>query len=121
MKNVNEMNFYTEPTSSLLISCIDCEYLEIDENSDVLEKLKAAKDCFYQEMGWAVEKYNQQTALKDWLMGLCSAVSVPYKNTDILQWGEKTGYKARVKDDSLFIDEYWNRVSRRLSILFNRV
>lgn len=121
--------FYNDPTSQLLLESIDCEYLELPESASIDEKIKAAKDCFYSELGFRVKQTTQREAVQYWLQGLCSAVSVPFYNQDIIEWGIATGVldlsqykrenaKKSAKED--FCERYWERLAGRLSVLFNR-
>ena len=121
--------FYNDPTSKLLLESIDLEYLELPESASIDDKLKAAKACFYSELGFRVKQTSQKEAIKDWLQGLCSAVSVPFYNCDIVQWGLDSGVLdlSKCKRDSTkdsakidFIERYWDCLAGRLSVIFNR-
>lgn len=112
-----------DATAQLIIDSIDCECLEIPEDTEINVKVIALRDCFMTEMGWEVERIGRQKAAQDWLQGLASACTVLFYNDDILNWGVRNGLIKETDTDHVkesFLEKYWERVAGKLCILFNR-
>lgn len=106
---------------NLLISGIDESI-----HGSTVEKLVELKKIFECEM---VHKNNKPTPelVKEWLLGLPSAIHVPYENDEIIAWYEKQ-LNRKVKEPKSqkgqsererWLDYYWNECGKSLySLLY---
>lgn len=90
------------------------------------EKLVQVKQIFESEMLWEkcfLSEPVMQKRLQDWLQGLCSTVSMPYMNDDIIEWNETTlGRKAKQHqrdnnhgdESDRWVEDYWIRCAKEL-------
>jgi hypothetical protein len=72
------------------------------------EKIQFVMDCFQAEAyKWQKQK-NIQVVFREWLMGLPSALSIPFMNYDIIQLAEKiNGIKYTDKQAEKIIENYF--------------
>ncbi len=105
---------------NLLLASITTEI-----TGSTIERLHAAKQIFESEMLWEKIKLSElsmQRRVQDWLQGLCSTVSIPFENHEIIAWYEQQlGRKA--KDDNeccRWLEKYWPQSGRTLyDMLYN--
>jgi len=113
----------------LLINSIDEEI-----TGTTVERLVKCKDIFESEMlsneriivnmGAEMKRLHITKRLQDWLQGLCSAVSVPFMNDEIIAWYEQQlGRKAKKHqrnsdawstEESRWLEQYWPQCARTL-------
>lgn len=75
-----------------IVQAIDSEGYEA--NGQIVsdeDKLAFLKDTFIKEYGWAVERYGEYRAFKEWLQGLPSCFNVDFENYKIIQIAVKWG------------------------------
>lgn len=63
----------------------------IDGASDE-SKLRFLYQTFISEYRWAISRYGEQGAFKEWAQGLPSSFNIYFTNHDILQFALNTGY-----------------------------
>ena len=87
----------------------ECSGIDIQTDQDAFEALKAV---YHSEHGYAVRRCkNYQQCFASWLMGLPTAVSIPYANYEILQLAVKWGSlpaDATEKQEDKILDNYWS-------------
>jgi hypothetical protein len=100
----------------LLIDCIGHEI-----TGTTIEKLVIVKRIFESEMCGNGLKPSPRR-IEDWLRGLCSTVSIPFTDFDIVTWHEKE-LGRKVKNDNEYrkwVDRYWMQCGKTLySMLYN--
>lgn len=107
---------------SFILAHLDCEYLETSENAKDSEKLKALKDCFYNEYGYNVTQFNVAKAIKGWLMGLPSAITIPFYYNEIYYILVEWGYNAEKAQDSEYQEaKYWGAIADFLAKEFDKL
>lgn len=55
-------------------------------------KLKFLYNTFKNEYGWAIARYGEVGAMREWLQGLPSSINIAFTNHDILELAETWGY-----------------------------
>jgi hypothetical protein len=87
------------------------------------EKLQFLLDTFMAEYGWHVKQVGQFKALQNWLMGLPSAINIPFQNYDILQiaktWGSLPENATEKQEDKLLAN-YWAFMAMRIISLWKK-
>lgn len=105
----------------LIFDCLDFSGYEIDPKTDA-EKIQALHDTFMCEKGsWHIPQVGQLHALVDWLQGIPSALTLPFYNSDILEWAVKNGKlpeNATEKRQDSFLEKYWQHMAIRILGLF---
>lgn len=93
----------------------------IDEEitGSTVERLTKVKSIFESEMLWEkkpLNDYELQKRLQDWLQGLCSTVSVPFMNHDIIAWYEQQLGREAKNDNECqrWLDQYWPQCAQTL-------
>ncbi len=108
----------------LLINNIDEEI-----TGTTIERLVKAKAIFESEMLWekkSLNEYQLQRRLQDWLQGLCSTISIPFDNHDIIAWYESElcrevkEHKSHkgTSEAEKWLENYWPQCGRSLYRLF---
>jgi hypothetical protein len=93
----------------------------IDEEitGSTVERLAKVKQIFESEMLWETGLLSEpamQKRLQDWLQGLCSTVSVPFMNDEIIAWYEEQLGRKAENDNECFkwLEKYWPQCGRTL-------
>lgn len=105
-----------------LIDSIELDDYGIKATTDA-QKVSALQKIFMDEYGWAVKRYGMQGAIKEWLMGIPSAVNIAFYNNDILKLARKWGTlpaNATEKQEDKILKNYWNLMAANLVQLFNK-
>jgi len=103
------LTFYE--TTILEAISLDGREIKDEANMKTLDKIKAVYEIFLSEY---VHKYNEhlpkEHLLKGWMLGLPSALEVPYMNFEILHSGKAWGFNlnSEAKEDN-FLNAYWER------------
>ncbi len=102
----------------------DCSYFTKCETRE--EKISFLKGRFFSEYGWNIKQVGEQRALITWVQGL--ALNVEFRNVQIIElmdlWGlVKHNAKGDIseKQYAKTLDEYWNRLSMAILIMFKEV
>lgn len=85
------------------------------------EKLQFLADTFKSEYGWAIERYGVTGAIREWLMGLPSVLTLPFYNSDVLEFAVKFGYLTDESEegrDDAFLKGYWQIMAREVAGMF---
>ena len=88
----------------------------------VEEKLNFLRECFEGEAGWNIQRRGRQAAMREWLTGLPSAVSLPVYNYDIIQWAIGLGLlpeEHTEKQADKILDNHWSFCSAKILQLFD--
>lgn len=108
-----------------LLECMDFDgYLpEGEQPQTTQEKIKACHDAFQEETGkWLISKdVSQVAALKEWLQGLPSCMTIAFSNFDILTLA--VGWKALPENYTeaqaeKYLENYFNMMANKLNQLF---
>jgi hypothetical protein len=100
MKTTNT-NEYNNKVKAYLLERVDSSGYDQDPQTD-REKFDFLLGCFKSEMGWNIERVGMQTALKEWLSGLPSSLTVDFTYCDIIAtakaWGslEESSTEAQI-------------------------
>ena len=103
------LTFYE--TTILDAISLDGREIKDEANMKTLDKIKAVYEIFLSEY---VHKYNEhlpkEHLLKEWMMGLPSALEVPFMYHEILHSGKAWGFNinSEVEEDN-FLNLYWKR------------
>ena len=102
----------------------DCSYFTKCETRE--EKISFLKGRFFSEYGYNVKRQGEQKALIGWLQGLALGIEYTYNGIEqmMIKWGllkplkngkysEKACWKAH--------DEYWNRLSMAILMMFKEI
>ena len=102
----------------------DCDYFTKCETRQ--EKISFLKARFFSEYGYNIKRQGEQKALIGWLQGL--ALDVEFYNVQIVDlmdsWGlVKHNAKGDISEKSYdkALDEYWNRLSMAILMLFKEL
>ena len=102
----------------------DCYYFTKCETRQ--EKISFLKARFFSEYGYNIKRQGEQKALIGWLQGL--ALDVEFYNVQIVDlmdsWGlVKHNAKGDISEKSYdkALDEYWNRLSMAILMLFKEL
>lgn len=108
---------YSKAFKTLLLSCVDNSgYSDVELKTDKEEELFLA-ETFESEMEFHIERDGVFIAAQVWLRGLAGACSVPYWNDAIIQFMKSIDYTV-VKDESLIVDHYWDRMANEVAKLY---
>lgn len=91
---------------NLIMQCIDEEI-----TGTRIEKLVEVKKRFESEMLYGTKQASPRI-VQDWLQGLCSTVSLPFYNNEILEWYAKE-LKRPIKEneEARLCEKYWHDAS----------
>ena len=102
----------------------NCDYFTKCETRE--EKISFLKSRFFSEYGWNIKQVGEQRALITWLQGL--ALNVEFYNVQIIElmdsWGlVKHNAKGDISEKSYdkALDEYWNRLSMAILMMFKEI
>ncbi len=89
------------------------------------ERFQNAEVAFNQEYGWRADqlKGNNYQAFAEWLQGLPTACSIPFRNYDILRLAEATGHLQENPTDAQeqkILDNYWQFITAKFFYLKDR-
>lgn len=81
-----------------------------------------AKERFFSEYGWYMDRVGLQQAMREWLLGLALSVDYTYHDIEqrLLSWGIMKGNETEKQRDKA-LDQYWDRLAVRLISEFNKV
>lgn len=94
----------------------------IDHDGTAQEKINYLRETFEAEYGWAVSRYGQQGAIREWLQGLPSAVYLPFYNGDIISLAKQHGSLPNNPTESQeekILENYWNFMAAKVCQLLN--
>ena len=101
-----------------------CDYFNKCETRE--EKISFLKSRFFSEYGYNIKRQGEQKALIGWLQGL--ALYIEFYNVKIIElmdsWGlVKHNAKGDISEKSYdkALDEYWNRLSMAILMLFKEL
>lgn len=87
------------------------------------EKIILMFDAFYKEYGFRVKQVGLQNALRDWLQGLPSVISIEFEYCEIIkllkEWELLDNKSTEAKTDKL-LDLYWDMLAYGLIVLGNK-
>ena len=102
----------------------DCDYFTKCKTRQ--EKISFLKARFFSEYGYNIKRQGEQKALIGWLQGL--ALDIEFYNVKIIElmdsWGlVKHNAKGDISEKSYdkALDEYWNRLSMAILMLFKEL
>jgi len=129
MKNEQKMNLSSNAllpfVQAYLINNMDFDGYELEkEPTTNNEKLKAFYDIFISEYGFMVDRMGQRMALREYLMGLPSCLTVKFYNGDIYEWLCIIGAASGKENDNRIhelIENYWNVLPAKLSSMLNKI
>ena len=104
-----------------IIDIIDSGYSDKPLNTTE-EKLNFLRGRFEAEAGWSIQRIGRQAAMREWLSGLPSSVSLPFCNYDIIQWAVGLGSlpeEHTEKQADKILDNYWNFCAAKILQLFD--
>jgi hypothetical protein len=109
---------YQKDYKRLILSCIDnAGYSDQSLVTDA-DKLNFAADTLQAELGWMIKDYGLTATCKHWLQGLAIACTIPFYNSEIIQWGEQlTGRSFTDNECDRFVDEYWTNSANALYMM----
>lgn len=111
---------YKPVIRSYLLDCLQSEDHNIDQPTEA-QLFNYAKQRFFAEYGWQVERLGLSQAIREWLLGL--AINVEYTYYDIEQklllWGVLSGNYSDIKREKE-LDLYWSRLAMVLSTEFKK-
>ena len=108
---------YSKAFKTLLLSCVDnSDYSDVELKTDK-EKELFLVETFKSEMQWSLDRGGVFKAANNWLRGLAGACSVPYWNDEIRAFMKGIEYTV-VKDESLIVDHYWDRMANEVCKLY---
>ena len=97
---------------------------KFDSSKDINgEKIRVLFAVFNDEYGWSIERNGESRALKEWLSGLPSIISLPFSNHDILQLAKKFGTlaeNATEKQEDHILLNYYGFMAMQLTKLKKR-
>lgn len=125
------MSTLTPTKRTLLDRAVKAHILDSIDNSgydggilaDDKAKLTFLYNTFISEYGWAIKRYGQVGAFREWLQGLPSAMTVHFSNHDILQFALSTGYygaKMTEKQEDQVLNSWFNLVAVKTFQLFRK-
>ena len=102
----------------------DCSYFTKCETRE--EKISFLKSRFFSEYGHNIKRQGEQKALIEWLQGL--ALDVEFLSVLIVELMDSWGLVKRNKNGDITeksydkaLDEYWNRLSMAILMLFKEL
>ena len=127
MKNEQKMNLSSNAllpvVQAYLINNMDFDGYELEkEPTTNNEKLKAFYDIFISEYGFMVDRMGQRMALREYLQGLPSCLTVKFYNGDIYNWLVEIGAATGTENDDrvhALVNNYWNVIPAKLSSMLN--
>lgn len=78
---------------------------------------------FHSEYGWAINRYGELNAFKEWIQGLPSCFTVHFTNHDILTFAKSTGYygeKMTEAQEEKVLENWFNLVAVKTFQLFRK-
>lgn len=120
-----------KPVEAFILQAIDNSGYDAQPLNSDKEKLQFLADTFKNEYGWSIPRYGIQSAIREWLQGLPSAINLPFYNVDILHyawlWGSlghnpsaKDKNKYQEKEENKLLSNYWQFMAMRILSLFKR-
>jgi len=103
-----------------ILSQIDGEGYDVTTETTE-QKIKFLHDTFYAEYGWNVERIGEQSALREYFMGLPSSCNIEYRNSEILKIAKQMGElpeKATEGQENRIIDNWFNIMAAKTAQLF---
>ena len=114
------MNTLDKTAKQYIINNINLEDYDI-EPVDLPDKISQLKKVFYSEYSWRVDQVGEHEALKDWLQGLPTVISIVFYNYDILQlaklWGSLSDNPTERQEDKI-LENYWHFMAAKIGQLF---
>jgi hypothetical protein len=104
-----------------IIANIIADGYQQDPETDA-EKIAFLHDTFLSEYGFNIARYGRQGAVKEWLQGLPSAVSLPYMNCDVITLAIETGGLEpdhTEKQAQRIVENYFNFMAAKIVQLFD--
>ena len=102
----------------------DCDYFTKCETRQ--EKISFLKARFFSEYAFHVKHHGEQKALIEWLQGL--ALDIEFYNVKIIELMDSWGLVKRLKNGDISekqyaktLDEYWNRLSMAILMMFKEL
>lgn len=88
----------------------------------VSDLLRAVEEEFKTTHGYFITTYGRYYAAKDWLMGLPTALTLPFYNYDITKWAEGLLERelSEQEEDELH-QTYWDVATKALIVLFDLI
>lgn len=108
-----------------IISHIEADGYDIPLDSLITTegKLRFLYNTFLAEYGWAIERYGEQKAFREWLQGLPSSLNIEFTNYNILQlarqWGSLS-LDATERQERKILNNYWNFITVKTFQLFKK-
>ena len=115
---------------SYILSVVDssgfenCDYFTKCETRQ--EKISFLKARFFSEYGLYVKQQGEQRAVIGWLQGL--ALDIEFYNVKIIELMDSWGIVKRLKNGDISekqydktLDEYWNRLSMAILMMFKEI
>ena len=104
----------------LILSCVDSSGYNVDLDSATdAQKIKFLSDTINSELGWVLEKQTPFAMAKHWLTGLASACTIPFYNSQVVEWLESNGYIVTPHNEDKAIDQYWDNAAFALVAMIN--
>ncbi|RMG79878.1 MAG: hypothetical protein D6707_07355 [Bacteroidetes bacterium] len=89
--------------------------------TDIDERIRRVKKAFEAEYGWRVEEVGIIQAISEWLQGLPSVITIPYKYQDIIELAVNIGslpLNHTKKQAEKIINNYYNFMANKVYQLF---
>ena len=104
-----------------ILNSLDFSGYDIDPQTTE-EKIRTLEQVFMAEYGWQVPRLGRAVAIREWLLGLPSVISIPFTYYDIEQllrsFGAIDATKTPRQVEKL-VDNYWQYVAVKIDQLFN--
>lgn len=110
----------TKKVRAYLLSVIDGENYGENPQTEC-EKISFVAKTFKSEYGWMVKRVGVQEALKEWFMGLPSAINVEFRNYEIIQIAKEWGSipdNATEKQEDKILDNWFNLCACKMVQMF---
>ena len=107
-----------------LYSCMNFDGYDLEKEPETNEqRLKAFYDIFKSEYGFMIDRVGQRLALKEYLMGLPSCLTIKFYNGEIYNWLVEIGAATGLENEDRIcklIENYWNVIPAKLSSMINK-
>ena len=107
----------------LIIEHLDFQGSDYPEPQDYLNRLFLAEKIFKSEKSIEIEKFGELESAINWLSGLCSTISLPFYNEDIVALGVKYGaldFNPTPRQVSNFISNFYSNCAKAFLKLLER-
>ena len=119
---MSKSSILDKTVKSYIISCIAWDGYN-PQNTTYRDKVQFLYDTFISEYSWRVDQVGQVNALRDWLQGLPSSLSIVFYDHDILTLAKSWGSlpeDATEDQEWEILDNYWDFIANKINQLFTK-